>query len=88
MDIEYIKYRIDRSKELYEDALILAQNNRWRSCVNRLYYSCFHIVDALLYKDGIISKSHDGLKTQFFLKYIKSNIIEKKYGKLYAQLID
>jgi uncharacterized protein (UPF0332 family) len=88
MDIEHIKYRIDRSKELYEDALILAQNNRWRSCVNRLYYSCFHIVDALLYKDGFISKSHDGLKTQFFLKYIKSNIIEKKYGKLYAQLID
>ena len=50
---DYIKYRIDRSIETFEDAMLLAENERWRSCVNRLYYSSFHLVNGLLYKVGI-----------------------------------
>ena len=60
---DYIQYRIDRTKETFEDATLLADNKRWRSCVNRLYYSSFHLINALLYLEGITAKSHDGLKT-------------------------
>ena len=41
VDEDYINYRVERSVELFEDALLLAQNKRWKSCVNRLYYSAF-----------------------------------------------
>ena len=84
----YIQYRIERSSELFQDAILLATNDRWRSCVNRLYYSCFHIVSALLFQDGISTKSHDGLKTKFLQLYIKNNTIKIEYGKLYSRLID
>lgn len=85
---DYIEYRINRSAELLEDAKLLADNRRWRSCVNRLYYSSFHLITALLSIDGITTKSHDGLKTKFLQSYIKSEIIEIEYGKLYARLLD
>jgi uncharacterized protein (UPF0332 family) len=85
---DYINYRLDRSVELFQDAKLLAKNKRWRSCVNRLYYSSFHLVNALLFQDGITPKSHDGIKTKFFQFYIKTNRIDQEFGKLYSQLID
>lgn len=85
---EYIKYRLERSEELFQDANLLAQNKRWRSSVNRLYYSCFHLVNALLFNDGIAAKTHDGLKTKFLQNYIKTNKINAEFGKLYSKLID
>ena len=86
--LEYINYRMERSVELFQDAKLLAKNHRWRSCVNRLYYSSFHLVNALLFQDDITVKSHDGLKTKFFQHYIKTNRIDPEFGKLYSQLID
>ena len=55
---DYIRYRLDRSVELFQDARLLAENKRWRSCVNRLYYSSFHLINALLFQEGINAKSH------------------------------
>jgi uncharacterized protein len=85
---DYILYRIDRSAELFEDAKLLSDNNRWRSCVNRLYYSSFHLVDALLTLDNISAKTHEGLKTKFLQLYIKTGKIETDYGKLFSKLSD
>jgi uncharacterized protein (UPF0332 family) len=85
---DYIQYRLDRSEEIFKDARLLADNKRWRSCVNRLYYSCFHLINALLLQDGIAAKSHDGLKTKFLQQYIKTNLIDIEFGKLYSRLID
>ena len=72
---EYVNYRIEQSADLFEDAVLLATNKRWRSCVNRLYSSSFHLINALLFKDGITPKSHDGLKTKFLQLYVKTNLI-------------
>ncbi|MCK4922825.1 MAG: HEPN domain-containing protein [Bacteroidales bacterium] len=85
---EYLQYRLERSNELFQDAQLLAENRRWRSCINRLYYSSFHLISGLLFQKDITTKSHDGLKTKFLQLYIKSNLIELEYGKLYSKLID
>ena len=85
---DYIQYRLDRSIEIFQDAQLLAENKRWRSCVNRLYYSSFHLINALLFIDGINAKSHDGLKSKFLQLYVKTNLIDIEFGKLYSRLID
>ncbi|SHJ52894.1 Uncharacterized protein, contains HEPN domain, UPF0332 family [Tangfeifania diversioriginum] len=85
---DYINYRLEKAKELFQDAELLAQNNRWNSCINRLYYSSFHLVNALLFKQGIKTKSHEGLKTKFLQLYVKNKIIDTELGKLYSLLID
>ena len=85
---DYINYRFQRAIESYEEALILADNKRWNAVVNRLYYSCFYAVIALLIKNNIETKSHDGARTQFGSNFIKTGQIDKKYGKLFSKLFD
>lgn len=45
---DLVLYRMSRARETLEDARILANAGRWNACVNRLYYSCFYAVFALL----------------------------------------
>ena len=83
---DLIKYRIDRAKETYEDAQILADNNKWNSTINRLYYAAYYAISALLLSGNITSKSHSGTKQAFSNHFIKERIIPKKYGKFFSQL--
>ncbi len=85
---DYIQYRIDKSKEIFEDAKLLAVNGRWNSCVNRLYYSSFYIVTALLANSGVNAESHNGVKRQFNLLFVKTGKISKEQGKLFSNLFD
>ena len=84
----YINYRIEKAQETFNDAKLLFQNKRWNACINRLYYSCFYVVIALLLENNINAKSHQGVKRQFGNNFILTNKVEKKYGKLYSQLFD
>jgi len=72
---DYIKYRFNRAIESFDEALILADNKRWNTVVNRLYYSCFYVVIALLLKNNIVTTIHDGARTQFGLNFIKTGKI-------------
>ena len=83
---DYIDYRVLKSNEIFEDARLLANNQRWNSCVNRLYYSSYYLISALLYKYDYKSETHNGAKTQFNLYYIKTGKLDIKFGKLYSNL--
>jgi uncharacterized protein (UPF0332 family) len=85
---DYIEYRLSKALESLQDAKLLAENNSWNACINRLYYSCFYAVTALLLKNDISTNTHNGAITQFNLHFIKTSIIEKEFGKLYAKLMD
>ena len=50
---DLIKYRMERAFETLADARILADNNSWNSCINRLYYASFYSINALLIKNNI-----------------------------------
>ena len=85
---EYIKYRIEKSERAYLDAKLLASQESWNACINRLYYSCYYIVSALALKNDIQAQTHSGLRSQFNLHFIKTKKISIEMGKLYSDLID
>ena len=85
---DYIDYRVLKSKEIFEDVQLLAENQRWNSSVNRLYYSCFYLISALLYKHDIKAETHNGTKTQFNIHFVKSGKIDLKFGKLYSNIFN
>ena len=85
---DYIEYRLLKANEAFSAAKLLAENNSWNACVNRLYYTCYYAVSALLLKNGTSAQTHTGLKSQFNLHFIKTGVIEKNFGKLYADLMD
>ena len=62
---DYIKYRLTKARESFEDAQLLAKNARWNTCINRLYYTCYYAVSALLIKHQIKTQTHSGINTQF-----------------------
>ena len=47
---DYIHYRLNRAYEAFDDAKLLAENERWNTAVNRLYYASFYAIIALLIK--------------------------------------
>ena len=85
---EYVNYRFHRAVESYEEALILAKEERCNAVINRFYYACFYAVIALLIKNNISTQTHDGARTQFGLIFVKTGIIDKESGKLFSKLFD
>lgn len=85
---EYVNYRFKRANEAFEEALILKENQKWNTVISRLYYACFYAIIALLYKNNIQTKSHEGVRLKFGLHFIKNKKIPKKYGKLFSKLAD
>ena len=86
--VEYVKYRIESANKTFEAAKVLAENEFWNSAVNRLYYSIFYAVNALLVMNEIQTKSHSATKSQFSMYFIKTGKFDKKYGKLLSELFD
>ena len=85
---DYVDYRIQSAKETLKAAKLLADNYHWNSAINRLYYTCFYAISALLYKYDINANSHAGLKHQFTLHFIKTDVIDKELGRVFVQLFD
>jgi len=89
---KYVTYKIESAYKTFEAAKILAENGFWNSAVNRLYYSLFYAVNALLVVNENPTKSHSSTKSQFSLYFVKTGKFDKKYGKLlsltYCQLIE
>lgn len=83
---DLIDYRYTRALDTFDDARILAKNKKWNSTVNRLYYSTYYAVTALLLKSDINSSTHNGVKTNFSKHYIKTGKIPSELGKIYSQL--
>jgi uncharacterized protein (UPF0332 family) len=84
---DLIEYRLHKSSITFEEASTLAQKGFWSGAVNRLYYSCFYAVIALLAKDNIPASTHNGVRTEFFKLYIKTGILDKGYSSLYSNLM-
>lgn len=84
---DLIKYRLEKSAITFSEAKSLAESGFWGGCANRLYYCCFYCVIALLAKDDVSASTHNGVRTEFFRRYIKTEILDKKFSSLYTDLM-
>lgn len=84
---DLVRYRLEKSVKTLEEAKSLAKSEFWGGCVNRLYYSCFYSIIALLAKHDISVSTHNGVRTEFFKSYIKTGILDKRYSSLYSDLM-
>ena len=58
----------------------------WDNIANRLYYSVFHAVAALLIHDGHYVNTHKGTIALFGNYYIRTGILPSEAGRLYSDL--
>ena len=87
-EITLIRYRMDRSKEALSAAKLMYDKGHYNDAVNRLYYSCFYAVIALLATEGIHPGKHTAARSFLNKNWIKTEKISKKTGRLYNTLFD
>jgi uncharacterized protein (UPF0332 family) len=82
-----IQYCLGRAQESLDDARLLAEANRW-ACVNRLYYSCFYTVSALLVRDGLFSSRHTGMRSLLNRHYVRTGKVSREFARVYNDLFE
>ena len=56
--------------------------------MNRLYYAAFYAVSALLMAHKLSFKKHSGVRAAFHQRFIKTGLVDRKWGRLYDQLFE
>jgi uncharacterized protein (UPF0332 family) len=83
-----VEYRMNRARATLVDARVLAEASRWNACMNRLYYSCFYAVSALLIRDGLSSSKHSGVRGLFNRHYVRTGQVSKDLARLFNDLFE
>lgn len=83
---DMVKYRREKAANTLEDARILFERKRLFSTVNRIYYSLFYEVSALLQSKGFSSPKHTGIRALFSEHFVKPGIVETEIGKFYSRM--
>lgn len=85
---DLIKYRIDRSLETFREAKTMIDNKFWNAAVNRIYYSCYYVVSALLLKKSVETNTHKGIRQMFGLHFVKEGLVTNEDGRYFSDLYD
>lgn len=86
--IAYVRYRLEKSQEVYEAACVLYNAAQWNSVINRLYYACFYSASALLLYKHIAARSHAGVIGQFSESIVRPGILSVDEFRVYAKLLN
>lgn len=86
--MDLIAYRLKRSEETLEEAKFTASGGFYNAAINRLYYSSYYAVLALLLKDKINAGTHSGVKSMFHLNYILTGKLPREIGKYFSTLME
>lgn len=81
-----VTLELERVEKTMKEMEIQLQNKLWGMVANRLYYSLFHAVSALLISDGHEVGTHRGAVNRFSLYYVKTGVFSTEEGRLYSQL--
>jgi uncharacterized protein (UPF0332 family) len=83
-----VSYRMEKSEEAIKAAEIMLINGMLTFCINRVYYSMFYAVQALLAIEGVAFSKHGQVKGYFNRKLIKTGILPKELGQLYNKAFE
>ena len=83
-----ISYRMERSRESIQAAEIMLENEMLTISMNRVYYSMFYAVQALLVLYNVSFSKHGQVKGYFNRELIKTGIFSVDMGKLYNKVFE
>ena len=69
-----------------ETAKILLEAGKYKAADNRVYYSCFYAIDAVLAKEPIAFKKHKDTLAYFNKNYVRTEIFSRDTGRKISRL--
>lgn len=77
---------LEKADRIFAEYEVLQKAGFGSTLVNRLYYSAFHAVSALLINDGYEVGTHKGAVIRFQQYYVKTGKFSVDDGRFYSQL--
>lgn len=74
------------AKEDLNNSQILLKVGSYRASVSRSYYVFLSLARAALLTENIITKSHAGAIQKFSLTFVKTGMIDKKWGRWFQRI--
>ena len=81
-----VKHRLEKSHKAFVQVKNIVPMEYWEIVANRLYYSAFYAASALLIHKGLTAQTHHGVMHLFGLHFIKTGLIDNRFGTLYGRL--
>ena len=81
--ITLVNYRLERANESLKAARLMLENNLYIPAMNRIYYSMFYGVQALIILNESTFSKHGQVKGFFNKEFIKTGVFPIEFGKLY-----
>jgi len=85
---EVVRYWWSKAEESLASARRELQVGSVEFAANRLYYAAFYGVSAALLGRQLSFKKHSGVRAAFHMTFIKTGLLDMKWGKLYDQLFE
>ncbi|MDR0896183.1 MAG: HEPN domain-containing protein [Prevotellaceae bacterium] len=83
-----VTYRMERARQTLEEADFLRQGGYFNTVVNRLYYACYYAASALLLSQKIAVQTHNGVKAQLSLHFVRTGLLDLEHGTTFGLLFD
>ena len=81
-----VQLEIQKAEQTFAEKDVLISGELWNTLANRLYYSLFHAVSALLINDHHEVGTHKGAVIRFHQYYVQTGLFTKEEGYFYSQL--
>lgn len=83
-----IKLWLEKAFDALASARLELNEGHLSFSVNRLYYSCFYAVTALLLKSGKQFSRHSAVISEFNRSYVKPGKVDVSWSKFYQKLFN
>lgn len=77
---------MEKAEQTFAESEVLKNAGLWSNLANRLYYSLFHAVSAMLIHDHREVGTHKGVVLRFQQYYVKTGIFTVEEGAFYSQM--
>lgn len=86
--LEVAKSFLVSARERLDAAQVLLDSGHYRDSISRSYYAVLDAADAALIAKGFTPRSHTGSITLFGTQFIKTGLIDKRFGRLFHHMKD
>ena len=81
-----IEMELDKAERTFAEQQLLREGGLWNTLANRLYYSLFHAVSALLISEGHEIGTHKGAVIRFQQYFVRTQRFSVEDGRFYSQM--
>lgn len=83
-----VDYRMERAYDTLKEADYNTDGGYYNAAVNRLYYACYYAASALLLKHEIETHTHNGVKIQLSMNFVRTGLLDIEHGATFSLLFE